>query len=615
MNIIDLLKIYDKKYADGQPEISDTDYDMMREEAKELFPEDPYFESVGVPGEKVKLPYVMGSLNKMKIDTVLDWLKKTGKNFIVSEKVDGASFLVIYEDGKPIAGYRRGDGELGTDITDKVKLFCPEIYSSGRWVFRGEAVLDKDPADFGYKNRRNGASGLLNKDGTENCQHLKAYFYEIVEAPDDLNMESVPNNEWTEERRWEIIEELWGTQNNPMWWTLNGPFVDGETEDRLVALLQSAREHDRYDVDGLVITLNDSDREDVLYPTFKIAFKVNLDAVKTTVEDIEWSVTRTGRIVPVVIIRPIGIQGVTVSRVTGHNFELLSKMGAGIGAEVGIVRSGDVIPYIEEVYTASGDLGHTTTCPSCYNETGLEGVDIVCVNKRCPEKVYYELEYWFRTLGAENITAVTLKKLGDHIDNSEPPTIFQIYDLSINELMRIEGFGERRATQVYDEIQGTMNTTHEKLLAAFAIPNVGNTVAADLIRQFGSIHNVLNASYKELTEVEGIGITVGSYIRGNQYTCNETLEELEYLGLKLKERATGVLDGKILCITGKLPMKRDALVRMIESKGGTWKNSVTKKTNYLVTDNPSSGSSKNKKAEQYGTEIIDFNQLQEMCNE
>lgn len=616
-NIIDLLKLYDKKYNDAEPIVSDTEYDKLRETAKELHPDDPYFDTVGADttGEKVKLPYIMGSLNKVKVDTVIKWLKDSeAKLFVISEKIDGASFMVEYQDGFPIAGYTRGDGEKGKDISDKVKLFCPSMDMGGYWCFRGEAVLP-NPADFGYKNRRNGAAGLLNKDDATNCQYLRPWFFEIIETDNKFYRDRMGD----EAGRWDILEEIFPV-NTPGHWYLDiqETRIKGRTEDRLVAILKNSRERNKlYEVDGLVLTINESERENVAYPDNKIAFKVNLDAVKTTVEDIEWSVTRTGRIVPVVVVDPIDIQGVTVERVTGHNYELLAKMGAGIGAEIGIVRSGDVIPYIEEVYTASGNLGHFHSCPSCFGETDIKGVDIACPNNRCPEKVYHELEYWFRTLGAENLTAVTLKKLGDHIAlyADVPPTIFQIYNMERYEMESIEGFGRKRAKQVYEEIHSTLNTTHEKLLAAFGIPNVAKEIAAELIRHFGSVGAVLSAPYEELTEVEGVGITVGSYIKGNQYRCGEIFINLQHnYGLQLEERVVGALDGKVFCITGKLPMKRDAIVRMIEDKGGVWKNSVTKKTDYLVTDNPNSGSGKNKKANQYGTKIITFDELQEMIS-
>jgi DNA ligase (NAD+) len=167
MNIIDLLKHHDEKYDAGKPEVSDTEYDKLRETAKELYPGDPYFQSVGAPKGKVKLPYHLGSLNKVKTDNVLAWLKKNGKLFVISEKIDGASFMVEYQDGEVVAAYTRGDGEQGQDITEKAKLFCPTIDFGGYWAFRGEAVLP-NPFDFGYKNRRNGAAGLLNKDDATN---------------------------------------------------------------------------------------------------------------------------------------------------------------------------------------------------------------------------------------------------------------------------------------------------------------------------------------------------------------------------------------------------------------------------------------------------------------
>lgn len=606
MNIIDLLKHYDKKYDKGNPEVSDTEYDTLRETAKDFHPDDPYFKTVGAPGEKVRLPFKMGSLNKVKIDSVMDWLC-AGEAYVISEKLDGSSIMVEYRDGHVVGAYRRGDGEFGQDITEKAKIFCPTINVNGYWVFRGEAILDEDPSMFGYKNRRNGAAGLLNKDGTENCQYIKPRFYEIVDGED------VPDTEWT---RWKALDRLFGAEYMPKWWLLTGE----PSLDKLVNTLKESRENNtRYDVDGLVLCLDESEREDTLYPTNKVAFKVNLEAVKTTVRNVEWKVTRTGRIVPVVHVDPINILGVTVSKVTGHNYELLSKMGAGIGAEIGIVRSGDVIPYIEEVYLASGDLGYYRSCPSCYAETEINGVDLVCINGDCIEKLYYKLEYWFRTLGAENLTGVTLKKLGEHISlysDNTVPSIFEIYDLEIDDMLRIESFGRKRATQVYEELQNTLKTSHEKLLAAFGIPNVAKEMAVELVRHFGGIHGVLTAPFKELLEVEGIGEIVATYIRGNQHRCVRAFLKLrdEY-GLELEERKVGALTGKMFCITGKLPMGRDAVVRMIEAKGGVWKNAVVKGTDYLVTDNPNSGSSKNKKAQTYGTKIISFTELQELLNE
>jgi DNA ligase (NAD+) len=183
------------------------------------------------------------------------------------------------------------------------------------------------------------------------------------------------------------------------------------------------------------------------------------------------------------------------------------------------------------------------------------------------------------------------------------------------DLREVELFGKKRAAQVYEEIQGTLHTTDEKLLAAFGIPNVAKEIAIELVRHFGGIHGVLTAPYKELIEVEGIGMIVGSYIRGHQHECTKLFLDLKEMGLTLEERKTGALTGKVFCITGKLPMKRDAIVRMIEDKGGVWKNAVTKRTDYLVTDNPGSGSSKNKKAQQYGTKIISFIELQELVND
>ena len=260
MNIIDLLKKYDKKYEEGVPEVSDAEYDKLRETAAELHPEDPYFQNVGAPKGKVKLPYHLGSLNKTKTDTVVKWLKDTGDFFVISEKVDGASFMVEYQDGNVIAAYRRGDGEKGHDITNKAKLFCPTIDMGGYWAFRGEAILP-NPSDFGYKNRRNGAAGLLNKDDASNCQYLRPWFFEIIETDNKFYRDRMED----EDGRWDILEEIFPV-NTPGHWYLDiqETLIEGRVVDRLIAILRNSRERNNlYDVDGLVLTLNKSERENV----------------------------------------------------------------------------------------------------------------------------------------------------------------------------------------------------------------------------------------------------------------------------------------------------------------------------------------------------------------
>ncbi len=619
MNIIDLLKKYDKKYEEGMPEVSDTEYDKLRETAAELHPEDPYFQNVGAPKGKVKLPYHLGSLNKIKTDTVVKWLKDTGDFFVISEKVDGASFMVEYQDGEVIAAYRRGDGEKGHDITNKAKLFCPTINIGGYWAFRGEAVLP-NPSDFGYKNRRNGAAGLLNKDDASNCQYIRPWFFEVIET-DVTNFSFMYDGGMdTEAERWEILEELFPT-NSPGHWYLDiqETLIGGRVEDRLVAILRNSREHNNlYDVDGLVITLNKSERENVAYPENKVAFKFNIDAVKTIVTGIDWKLTRTGLVCATLEVAPTNIQGVTISRVgAGINWKIMQEEGMGIGAEIGIVRSGDVIPYVEEVYNPSDDFGANGYCPSCGSPVVEDGVWLACPNEGCYKKLQWKLEWFLRTLGAENLTIVTVEKIVDSglLELTVDEHMIRIYDLTINDFMEIEGFGKKRATQVYNEIQSTLKTTHEKLLAAFGIPNVGKTNSVTLIEHFGDVHNVLVATYESLTEVEGVGLTVANYIKGYQSLCRSLYYDLmTYRDFELEEPDVGPLTGSLFAITGKLPMSRDNMVRLIESKGGRWKNSVTKKTDYLITDNPKSGTGKNKKAQNYGTKLITFDEFQELIS-
>jgi DNA ligase (NAD+) len=606
-NIIKELIHHDIQYFLGKPEISDTEYDKLRTEAQAQFPDDPYFSTVGTKTKdrKTQLPYVLGSLNKVKSDTVVDWMRKNSDFFVISEKIDGVSIYVVYVDGKVEWAATRGDGYYGQDITDKAKLFCPDTKEKeGVWMLRGEATLNIDPKTLGYKTKRNGCAGILNRDGLKHNEYVVPYFYEVIDAPPrfDYLMK-------TEIDRFVLLDLLLGHENMPVFSMMG---IQSGTEADILNMLSEKYTESKardYDVDGLVICVNDSVREDVEYPEKKVAFKVNEEAVEATVVGVEWNTSRTGRIIPVVLIEPLEIQGVTIQRVTGHNYKYVSENSIKPGVKIGIVRSGDVIPYITEVFTEKNGLfSQCEVCPSCDAVPKVKGVDLVCENELCGQKVYLKLEHWLRALGAEGISHKTLEKIG--VD-----TIPGLYEIDEFDIMEIEGFGVKRANQVHDIIQRTLRTDDTSLLRAMGIPGVGRTASKALINHFGSIDVVMTIDEDELKEVDGIGTIIALNIVIWQARCINLLRQLGKIGLQLKpkeEKMESQMTGMIFSMTGKLPMKRDLLVKLIESHGGIWKNSVTMKTDYLVTNNPGSTSGKAKKAAKYGTRVISFDDLMRM---
>jgi DNA ligase (NAD+) len=605
-NIIKQLIHHDIQYAIGRPEISDTEYDKLRTRAQDQFPDHEYFKTVGTKTKdrKTQLPYVLGSLNKVKTDSVVDWMRKKSDKIVISEKIDGVSIYVVYVDGKVEWASTRGDAFYGQDITEKAKRFCPKPKMEGVWMLRGEATLNIDPKILKYKTKRNGCAGILNRDGLKHNEHVVVYFYEVIEAPPehDSQME-------TEINRLVLLDSLVGHENMPVF-SMIGAINTGTETDILNILTEKytkAKSRD-YDVDGLVLTVNESVREDVEYPENKVAYKVNEEAVEATVVGIEWNTTRTGRIVPVLLIEPLEIQGVTVSRVTGHNFNYIYSNCIKTDTKIMIVRSGDVIPYITEVITEpDGFYEPCSRCPSCGEVPKIKGVDLVCENKNCEKQAYHKLEYWLRALGAEGISHITLEKIGVN-------TILGLYTIDEFDIMEHEGFGVRRANQVFDEIQRTLRTNGTSLLRAFGISGVARTASKALINHFGNIQAVLVARQSELEEVDGIGPITAGNIKYEQEKCLFLIRQLEEIGLTLtyEEKVESKMTGMIFSMTGKLPMKRDLLIKLIESNGGIWKNSVTMKTHFLVTNNPESTSGKMKKANKYGTRVINFNEFMGM---
>lgn len=605
-NIIDLLKEHDKKYHAGEPEISDTEYDLLRRSAQEQNPEDPYFSEIGAPIEngKVALPYILGSLNKVRLENLVDWMRNTGTEFIVSDKIDGVSIYVEYEDGDVVFASTRGDGNYGKDITEKAQIFCPRIERDGKWYVRGEAVLDCEPSQIGYKTKRNGCAGILNRDDNKHSDFIKPYFYEIIDCPVSYtDMDTVIGRmAWLERifphvPHYELIN-IYDWENKHL------------IEMYFMNLIRKSKTRD-YETDGLVIVLNESERENVPYPNNAIAFKVNEEAVEAEVEMVVWSTTRTGRVVPVVIIKPIEIQGVTITRATGFNYKFIEDNRIMPGTKIMLVRSGDVIPYITEVKSEGvmHAIPEDMRCPSCGEPLIKKGVDLLCRNQFCGKQLYIRQAYWLRTLGAENITETTLEKI-------QCDSIPQLYMLDEFDIMELEGFGRKRATQIVSEIQKTLKTDDATFLAAIGIPGVAKETAKSLVREFGSAMGVFQATRDQLESAELVGSVTARTVSEWQARCLVLYQSMMRVGLDLKERVTdSPISGKLFSMTGKLPMKRDLLVRLIESKGGHWKNSVTKKTDFLITDNPNSTSTKAKNAYKYGVRIVSYKEFMEMIGE
>jgi DNA ligase (NAD+) len=318
-------------------------------------------------------------------------------------------------------------------------------------------------------------------------------------------------------------------------------------------------------------------------------------------------------VIPVVEIDPINIGGVTIKNVTGHNAKFVYENKIGKGSIIKIVRSGDVIPYILSVEKEGDEFEYIEKCPMCGSLLDISGVDIVCNSDDCPHQKYKKVAYFLRTLGAENITEITLERL--YLDKIE-----ECFEIDEYDIAGVDGFGFKSAEIFIDEIQKCLNTTPERLIAAFGIPNV-SVKTAKLIIDF--IKEKTNDPYEimklvfsdyvksdNLVKIHGIGEKTAELFWNNIKKYKNLVDYLYECGLKF-ESGNKKYDGVKFALTGKGPFNRGDIVKIIESNGGSV-GSVTKSTKYLVTSNPESNSGKMKKAIKYGINIINYDDLMKM---
>lgn len=334
--------------------ISDSEYDEMREYAQNKWPKDPYFKEVGskstMKGFKVKHPIILGSLKKTKSnpednDYIIKWLQKYNDidEFIITPKLDGMSIYSEFISNVKHAA-TRGDGYEGTSITKKAQIFLPKLNSKCEVHLRGETILPGNIyEELGYSNRRNGASGIIGSDDGKNCEHLTSIFYELIWCS-DFNVDIK-----TEEERLEFISKILPKENCVPWFKFNKKDISVELlKQKLIDIKDYYK--DICDIDGLVITKNNSIRENVKHPEHKVAFKVNSEKAIAEVAFINWETSRTGRVVPVVNFKEaIDLCGAKIIRATGYNAKFIVDNKISIGSIIEVERSGDVIPKIIKV--------------------------------------------------------------------------------------------------------------------------------------------------------------------------------------------------------------------------------------------------------------------------
>lgn len=603
-------------YYNGVPTVSDKVYDAWVDELRLLDPTSLAITTIGAPvapseWKKAKHQIPMGSLDKVNTRAEMSkWVENTypdGK-LLITEKLDGLSIEVIYENGSLVQAITRGDGETGEDITVNVAKMggvLSHLKEKFTGSLRGEIIMYKSTHQqwFADKaNPRNAASGTSKRLDGVGVDKLNILFYQVLGDVEFSNEQL--------QFTWLVDQGL----DTPNWWVV-------KTADRVNEFWRDYQDVNRdklnYDIDGLVIRVDDMAKqmalgEKDLRPKGAIAFKFDNEARESTIRDIIWQVGNSGRITPVAVIDPVQLVGATITRASIYNLAYIEELGIDIGATVLVVRANDVIPRIEEVVKGTGSLVEPPShCPSCGYHIRMQGENMVCGDSdHCPAQIVGHLKNWIKELNLLEWGDILVEKL---VASGKVKTVADLYTLTVDDMANLDRMGEKSAQKCYDILWANNEVSLEVLLGALSIPMIGQSTiklimdaGCDTLKKFGQ----LNAA--EFEKVPGVGPTKSELLATGLRDNQQLIQQILTNGVQIKDRIFGKLTGKSLCFTGAMKTKRPVLEKMAADAGGSIKSAVGKGLTYLVIADPNSTSSKAQAARKLGTTLISEDEFLEM---
>ena len=572
-----------------------------------------------LPKERHESP--MLSLDKTKDrDALAAWIGEHRP--LLSWKLDGLTIVLTYRNGGLFKAVTRGNGEVGEVITNNARVFknVPlRIPFQGELVLRGEAVIgyheferineEIPEADAKYKNPRNLCSGSVRQLNNEITAKRNVHFFAfaLVRA-EGMDFENSREKQflWLKEQGFDVVEYK---------------VVTGATLSENMDWFAEHIEKNEYPSDGLVALYDDIAYGEALgrtakFPRNSMAFKWADEIRETTLKEIEWSPSRTGLINPVAIFEPVELEGTTVSRASVHNISIMRGLELGVGDTIEVYKANMIIPQIAENKTRSGVRDIPEVCPVCGGVTEIRKTNDVeslyCTNPECQAKKIKSFTL-FVSRDALNIEGLSEASLEKFIGRGFIHEFADIFKLSVHkaEIVEMEGFGEKSYENLMAGIERARTTTLARVIYSLGIPNIGLSGAKLICRQFeDEVDQVLAADEEALAAIDGIGAVIaGSF--AEYFRDAEKRERFERLLSRLtlvKEEVSGEQDlkGKVFVVTGSLThfANRNELKDQIEKRGGKVTGSVTGKTDYLINNDTTSSSSKNKKAKELGIPII-----------
>lgn len=627
-------------YVLDNPSVPDREYDRLYDELVEIErqtgivqPDSPTRRVGGQPlkaFEKHEHISRLYSLDKVvtydRLSAFVTRIKKVkpDADFTVEYKYDGLTMCITYENGEFVRATTRGNGVVGEDVTAQcltVKSLPLKVPFKGLMEVQGEAVIPlsvlekyNENAQEKLKNARNAAAGAVrNLDPSVTAERgVEILFYNVNYIEGKKFSSQTEMFDFLRENRFKVY-----------------PFLEvcSDEEGIISALEKIEIERKNIDVltDGAVIKVNDVAVRDKLgytdkFPRWATAFKFEAEEAQTTVREVIWQVGRTGKLTPLAKVDPVELGGATVRRATLNNFGDIERKDIKIGSVVAIRRSNEVIPEILGCVVHTGSSVNITKpkiCPFCGSEVKEEGANLFCTNRLCPPRIVAKFAHFAGkdAMDIEGFSEATAAQLNEKLGFTR---CSQLYTLTDEQLATLEGFKDKKISNLLSAIRKSRNIPLERFIFALGIDGVGKVAARDLAAAFGSVQALSSATEEQLTELENIGQITAQAIVGwfaDEENKNELCALLSFVSPAVEKRVEGgIFAGQTVVLTGSLQsMTRGNAQKLIEKEGGVCGSSVTRKTTLVIVGEDAG--SKLEKAKSLGVKILDEAQFLAMLGQ
>ena len=667
-DLSDLLSYHSNKYYnEASPEISDSEFDSLRDELESLDPNHSQLSRVGSdppPGSvKIVHEFPMRSLDKANTEEqILHFVSQTtakGRRFLCQPKLDGSALSLEYRRGRLVTAATRGNGTRGEDVTANVRRI-PNVPDKLDWDgdchIRGEVVMPLDTFEQIYSdiapNPRNLAAGSLRQKsidaGKGRAEDLAFFAYGVEFPSGDSKHPDSPNNP---EFKYDSEAISWLSSMGIQ--VAGNEIVSGsedhDTSNKIIEITKrwtESRYSEPWEIDGVVIKLDRLDKRELLgmtahHPRWALAWKFPPQEATSVLMGVDWQTGRTGNVTPVSRIAPVIVSGVTVENTTLHNKGEVERLGMSIGDKVRVVRRGDVIPKIIEVMGRAtlDDLeGRThsdgspfnqelpeaseiivpSKCPRCETTLVVDGAFLKCNNLDCPSRLERTILYWCRKLELDGIG----EKLAEQLCSSGlVSSLADLYRLDERkrELLSLDRMAEKSANNILKELENSKSMTLSTFISALGLPRIGPEIATLICSEVETLDELIDMlSHREeaverLVKIDRIGEVVANLLLDGISNRKESIIDLHSKIVIVEESkvvSRGMLNGETFCITGTLSRPRKEIALSIKAQGGKVVSSVSGNLDFLVSGD--SSGSKMEKATRLGVKIIGEDELDEL---